>query len=169
MFAPHFCRSYLAALLFGFSFLNHAEAICILNVAKVTDLRFGSMVVVAGGTLTVNPATGFRSGSANVVTPTQINSNVGPAQFRITGQGIGLTHYSLSLSSPSAINAGTNAMALSAFVASPSIVAERKGIECASILETINVGATMQVTPSQTPGNYSSTVPIVLTSKLSIL
>lgn len=169
MFAPHSFRSHLAALLFFFSFLNHAEAICILNVAKVTDLRFGSMVVVAGGTLTVNPVTGFRSGSANVVTPTQIHSNVGPAQFRVTGQGSGLTHYSLSLSSPSAITAGNNALTLSAFVTSPSIVAERKSIECASILETINVGATLQVTPSQTLGNYSSTVPIVLTSQLSIL
>lgn len=166
MFAPHLYRSHVAALLLGFIFLNHAEALCVLNVTKVTDLRFGSMVVVAGGTLTVNPNTGFRSGSANVVTPTQFNNNVGPAQFRITGQGTGLTHYSLSLSAPSAINAGTNAMALSAFVTSPGIAAERRSVLCTSILETINVGATLQVTPSQTPGNYSSSVPIELTGKL---
>ena len=166
MFASHFFRSYVAALLVGVSFLNHAEALCVLNVTKVTDLRFGSMVVVSGGTLTVNPTTGFRSGSANVVTPTQINNNVGPAQFRVTGQGIGLVKYSLSLDSPSAINAGTKAMALSAFVTSPGIAAERARILCSAILETINVGATLQVTSSQTPGNYTSSEPIVLTSKL---
>jgi hypothetical protein len=170
MFAPHFCRFHVAAVLLGFGFLNHAEADCVLHVTKVTDLRFGSMVVVSGGTLTVNPATGFRSGSANVVTPSQINSNVGPAQFRVTGQGTGLVKYSLSLDSPSAINAGTKTMALSAFVTSPGIAAERASILCSAILETIHVGATLQVSPSptqtQTHGNYASTVPIVLTSKL---
>lgn len=166
MFAPHFCRSHVAALLLGFSFLNHAEALCVLNVTKVTDLRFGSMLVVSGGTLTVNPATGFRDGNARVVTPSQINNSVGPAQFRVTGQGIGLVKYSLSLASPIAINAGVNTMALSAFATSPKIDTERPSILCSSILETINVGATLQVSPSQAHGNYSSTVPIVLTGKL---
>jgi hypothetical protein len=167
MFAPHFCRSHVAAVLLGFGFLNHAEAVCVLHVTKVTDLRFGSVVVVSGGELMINPTTGFRSDFANVVTPSQIkNNSVGPAQFRVTGQGTGLVKYSLSLDSPNAINAGTKAMALSAFVTSPSITDERANILCSAISETINVGATLQVSPSQAHGNYASTVPIVLTTKL---
>jgi hypothetical protein len=167
MFAPHFFGLCLAAMLSYLSLPVHAAATYILNVVKISDLRFGSMLVVAGGTLTVSPSTGVRSGSANVVTPHQINNSFGAAQFRVTGTGIGQTTYSVTLTAtPNNVSAASISMALSAFVAYPDISRTRT-TNCASISETINVGATLQLDTSQTPGSYTATVPIVLGTTLS--
>ncbi len=153
-----------AALLLFSNFPALAVAPCTLTVTKITDLRFGSWVVVAGGTLTVSPSTGLRSGTANVVTPNQINSSVGPAQFKVTGSGNGERAYSLTLTIPNTVTSASSSMALSTAVASPDISLQRRTL-CGSISETINVGATLQVGTSQTPGNYSSANTIVLSAQ----
>jgi hypothetical protein len=161
MFSHNFASVSLATLMSVLSWPAHAQAVCNLAVVKVADLRFGSWVVVAGGTLTVSPSTNLRSGTANVVTPSQINSSVGAAQFTVTGSGKGRKTYSLTLTTPINVTSNAETMTLGAFTASPSISVQRS-TTCNKISETINVGATLQVGTLQAPGSYSSANTIVL-------
>jgi hypothetical protein len=162
MFSHNFASVSLATLLSVLSWPAHAQPVCTLTVVKVADLRFGSWVVVAGGTLTVSPSTNLRSGTANVVTPSQINSSVGAAQFTVRGSGNKkLTTYALTLTTPINVTSNAATMTLSAFAPSPSISAARN-TPCNQISETINVGATLQVGTFLAPGSYSSANTIVL-------
>ena len=142
------------------------QAACTLTVTKLADLRFGSMLVVAGGTLTVDASTGLLSGTANVVKPNQAVSSTGAAQFRVTGSGNGQATYSLTLTRPSNVTSSANTMTLIAFTASPSLATART-TNCSQISETINVGATLQVGALQAPGSYSSVSTILLSAASS--
>jgi hypothetical protein len=162
----------LAALLLGLALPAHADCPdgCTINVTKVTgkDLRFGSMIVISGGTLTINPATGMRSGSAHVVTPASLASNQGPAEFRLTCQGRGSTRYTLALmTTPATVGTSSTTMALTGFVSYPPISAERTIPNCETYEEIIKVGATLQVGASQASDSFAGGTEIELRATIS--
>ena len=157
----------LAGLLSGLTWPAHGICLlgCKINVAQVAgkDLRFGSMVVIAGGSLTLNPSTGMRSGSANVVTPASLISREGPAEFKVTCSGSGSTRYMVALvTTPDKVETSSTNMALTDFVTSPEISEWRYVANCSSYEKLIKVGATLTVGDAQSPGNYTSAIDIEL-------
>jgi hypothetical protein len=159
----------LAWLLSGLSLPAHAICLlgCKMKVAQVVgkDLRFGSMVVVSGGSLTLNPSTGVRSGTANVVTLASLVSSVGPAEFKVTCSGSGSTRYMVALlTTHTKVETSSTNMALTNFVTSPEISKWRYVANCSTYEKRIKVGATLTVSGSQSPGNYTSATDIELTA-----
>ena len=157
----------LAGLLSGLTWPAHATCLlgCKINVAQVAgkDLRFGSMVVIAGGSLTLNPSTGARSGSANVITPASLDSHEGPAEFKVTCSGSGSTRYKVAvLTTLNKVETSTTNMALTDFVTSPEISGWRYVANCSTYEQLIKVGATLTVGDAQSPGSYTSATEIEL-------
>ena len=134
-------------------------SVCTLNVAKVagSDLRYGSMVVIAGGSVTVSPSTGLRSGSAIVFTPASVANSVGPAEFTVSCSGSGSIRYTVTLLTPTSVSTASTSMALTDFVTSPPISNERIVLDCSTYQEVIKVGATLTLDGAQSAGNYTST------------
>ena len=143
---------------------------CTLNVTKVagSDLRFGSMVVISPGTLTLDPQTGARSGTANVVTPGSFGRSTGPAAFRVTCVGAGNLSYKVAVvSAPTSINSLSGAMPIGNFTTFPAASIERQVTNCLTYAETVTVGATLTVGASQSPGNYAPAPDITLEVRIT--
>lgn len=161
----------LAWLLCGLSLPAHAVCTgCTMNVAKVagSDLRFGPMVVISPGTLTMNPQTGARSGTASVVTPASLGASTGPAAFRVTCLGVGSLSYQVAfISTPSSINTPSGAMPIGNFVTFPATSVERQVTNCQTYSEIVTVGATLTVGASQSPGSYSPAPDITLEVRIT--
>ena len=160
-----------AWLLCGLSLPAHSVCTdCTMNVAKVvgSDLRFGPMVVITPGTLTMNPQTGARSGTAQVVTPASLGSSTGPAAFRVTCVGLGSLSYQVAVvSSPSSLNTPTGAMPIGNFATFPAASIERQVTNCQTYAEIVTVGATLTVGASQSPGSYSPAPDITLEVRIT--
>lgn len=169
-----FSGVFLAALLCGLSLPAHSGCLlgCTLSVTKVAgnDLRFGPMIVISGGSLTLNPQTGIRSGTANVVTPAALASSSGPAAFRVTCNGIGSISYRVHLdNTPATINKSPASMAIGNFVAYPAVSLERRITDCQTHSEIVTVGATLTVVNPQSAGQYTSMTDIQLHASVSSL
>lgn len=160
-----------AWLLCGLTLPVHAACSgCTMNVAKVasSDLRFGRMVVISPGTLTMNPQTGARSGTANVVTPASFSSSSGPAAFRVTCVGVGSLSYQVAVvSTPTSLNTPTGVMPIGNFTTFPAASIERQVTHCQTYAEIVTVGATLTVGASQSPGNYSPAPDITLEVRIT--
>jgi hypothetical protein len=161
----------LAPFLFALMMPAHAACTgCTLNVTKVagSDLRFGRVVVISPGTLTLDPQTGARSGTANVVTPASFGSSTGPAAFRVTCVGAGNLSYQVAVvSTPTSINAPSGAMPIGNFVTFPAASIERQVTNCLTYAEIVTVGATLTVGTSQSPGNYAPAPDITLEVRIT--
>lgn len=174
MLTRHFLAFFLAALLSVLSWSAQAQCMpgCTLHIAKVSnnDLNFGTVVVIGGGKLIINPSDGTRTGTASVVTPTSITSIVGSAAFEVTCTGgAGMIRYTLSLTTPSIVKSTTGEMDLSVFVTSPTSISEVRTVwDCKTYKETIKIGATLTVGGNQPAGSYTSTGGIALTVRKSL-
>jgi hypothetical protein len=165
----------LFAVLCGLSLPAHAICIgCSLAVTKDSDLRFGPMVVVSGGSVTLNAQTGAVSGP--VMTPASLSGPTGPATFRVTchvsgiGVGVGGFSYRVSLvNTPTSVNASTTQMPIRTFAVFPSASNAYRVNTCRGYSQTFRVGATLAVDGSQAPGTYTSTTEIVLEATSSLL
>ncbi len=133
-----------------------------------SDLRFGRMIVVSPGTLTMDPKTGARSGTASVVTPASLSSSTGPAAFRVSCVGVGsLTYQVAVVSTPSSINATSGAMPIGNFLSFPAASIDRQVSSCQGYSEIVTVGATLTVGFSQPPGGYTSAADIALEVRIT--
>jgi hypothetical protein len=170
MFSHRFKLS-LVWLLCGLSLPAHAACIgCTLSLAKVagSDLRFGPMVVISPGTLTIDPQTGARSGTAHVVTPASLGGGAGPAAFRVTCVGVGNLFYRVAfVSTPTSITQASGAMPIGNFVAFPAASIERQVSSCLGYSEIVNVGATLTVGSAQPSGGYTSASDLTLEVRIS--
>lgn len=74
----------LASLLCAIAVPANAEDFQI-NISKIQDLNFGSMLVVSSGTVSLDSRSGDINGSAHVVRPASLQgSTTGPAKFQLT-------------------------------------------------------------------------------------
>lgn len=161
----------LAGLLCGLTLPAHAICTgCTMTVAKEagSDLRFGRMIVISPGTLTMDPKTSVRTGTANVVTPGSLGSITGPAAFRVTCVGVGSLSYQVAIvSSPVSLNSPSSAMPIGNFVTFPAASFERQVSSCMGYSEIVTVGATLNVGVSQPPGGYTSASDIGLEVRIT--
>ena len=170
MFA-HCLKLSIAGLLCGLTLPAHALCTgCTMTVTKAlsSDLRFGRMVVISPGTLTIDPQTGARSGTANVVTPASLSSSTGPAAFRVTCVGLGSLSYQVAVvSSPTSLHKASGAMPIGNFTTFPAASIERQVSSCLGYSEIVYVGATLTVGASQPPGGYTSATDVILEVRIT--
>jgi hypothetical protein len=127
-----------------------------IAIGNTRSLSFGSFVAGSGGSVTISPS-GARSAAGGV---TLIPSGAGTAaQFSITGDP-GMT-YSISLpldGEAELSNGAGQSMPLRAFTSDPSGI----GLFSISGSQTLSVGATLDVSASQTAGAYSGAFSITV-------
>ena len=169
MILTHRLKLGLVGLLCGLTLPAQALChLCTMVVAKESDLRFGSMIVISPGMLTLAPETGLRAGTASVVTPTSFNSSTGPAAFRVTCVGAGNLSYQVAVvSSPISLNTSASAMPIGNFLTSPAASIERQVNNCLTYSEIVYVGATLTLGAYQSPGSYSQVSDITLEVRIT--
>jgi hypothetical protein len=171
MIFSHRLKLFLAAMLCGL--ISPAHAICTgctMIVAKEagSELRFGRMIVISPGTLTMDPKTGARSGTASVVMPASLSSSTGPAAFRVTCVGVGSLTYQVAIvSTPSSINTPSGVMPIGNYVTFPAALIDRQVSSCQGYSEIVTLGATLTVGFTQPPGGYRSAADIALEVRIT--
>lgn len=128
-----------------------------ISITKDVDMNFGNVAVQAstGGTVVLTPA-GARSATGGVTLPA-VNGTVTAASFTVDGQGT----YTYAITLPSAdltISSGSNTMVVNTFTSTPSAT----GALTAGT-QTLNVGATLNVSAAQAAGVYVSGTPFNVT------
>ncbi|MGF6847105.1 hypothetical protein QFZ51_002340 [Chitinophaga sp. W3I9] len=129
-----------------------------ISIVKDVDMNFGNVAVqsTTGGTVVLTPA-GVRSATGGVTLPTTATGTITAASFTVTGTG----SYSYSITLPSTaltITSGSNTMTVTNFTSDPSGV----GTLTAGT-QTLNVGATLNVSAAQAAGTYVSATPFDVT------
>jgi hypothetical protein len=118
-----------------------------IAIGEVRNLDFGE--VIAGdtpGTVVMSPA-GARSFTGGVALGDPVSA--GPATFSVTGDpGAG---YSILLPGPLELHNGPHRMTLDPFTSDP----DGLGLLNGSGIQTLKVGATLNVGANQTPGMYT--------------
>jgi hypothetical protein len=130
-----------------------------ISITKEVDMNFGNVAVqsASGGTVILTPA-GVRSITGGVTLPV-ISGTTTAASFIVNGQG----NYTYAVTLPSSavtLNDGaSNTMTVTAFTSNPSGTA---GV-LTSGTQTLNVGATLNVSAAQNAGTYVSATPFNVT------
>jgi hypothetical protein len=129
-----------------------ATIIAPITIANAVDMNFGNVAIQAGtaGTVIIAPA-GTRTRTAGVTLPS-ITGTFTQASFTVGGEGV----YTYAITIPSAdytITDPTSAasMIVNTFTSSPS----GTGVLTAGA-QTLNVGATLNVSAAQAPGVYTN-------------
>jgi hypothetical protein len=128
-----------------------------ISITEVTNMNFGNVAVQtgSGGTVVMTPA-GVRAPTGGVTLPTTVGT-VAAASFTVNGQGA----YTYAITLPAAavtLTSGANTMTATAFTSTPSAT----GVLTAGT-QTLNVGATLNVTAAQPSGVYVSGTPFNVT------
>lgn len=124
-----------------------------ISITKTVDMNFGNVAVqsTTGGTVELTPA-GARTSTGGVTLPAT-NGTVTAASFTVNGNGN--YTYAITLpSSPLTITSGGNTMTVTGFNSTPS----GTGALTAGT-QTLNVGATLNVSAAQPSGVYVSGTP----------
>jgi hypothetical protein len=134
-----------------------ATIITPITITKTTDMNFGNVAVsaTAAGTVVMTPA-GARTAAAGVTLPATAGT-VSAASFTVNGQ----SGYTYAITLPSAVtltDAASNQMTVNGFTSTPTATGTLAGGT-----QTLNVGATLNVTAGQTPGVYTSATPFTVT------
>ena len=157
----------LALLLTGISISTFAQVSATANasativtplaISKTVDMNFGNVAVSAtAGTVVLTPA-GSRSLTGGVTLPT-IAGTVAAASFNVTGAN----NYTYTITLPASaltITSGANTMSVNSFTSNPATT----GTLSATGSQTLNVGATLNVSASQAAGSYISATPFTVT------
>jgi hypothetical protein len=131
-----------------------ARIITPITLTNTQGLAFGNIAASSSlGTVTISTA-GVRS-SAGGVTPSAIGT-YNNAIYAATGEANAT--YSISLPASTTITDGTNNMTVNGFTSDPTPT----GLLNGSGLQTINVGATLNVNANQVAGNYSGTYNVTI-------
>jgi hypothetical protein len=157
----------LGAVLFSFSqsfgqaseTANASATIVIpISIEKVSDMNFGNVAVQAstGGTVELTPA-GSRTPVGGVTLPA-ITGTVSAASFTVSGT----PNYTYAITLPSSVtitNSSSNTMTVDVFTSNPSTT----GLLSNAGSQTLNVGATLNVSAAQPAGVYTSITPFTVT------
>lgn len=130
-----------------------ATIIAPITIANAVDMNFGNIAIQAGtaGTVVIAPA-GTRTRTAGVTLP-NTTGTVSAASFTIGGEDV----YTYSITLPSSDytitdSAGNETMIVNTFTSTPSTTGTLTGGA-----QTLNVGATLNVSAAQSPGTYTNT------------
>lgn len=134
-----------------------ATIITPISISKTTDMNFGNVAVQTanGGTVVMTPA-GVRT-STNGVTIPATAGTVAAAAFTVAGE----TGYTYAITLPNSVTISdnsSNTMTVNTFTSSPSGTGTLTGGS-----QTLNVGATLNVTAAQAAGVYTSASPFTVT------
>jgi hypothetical protein len=134
-----------------------AAVIAPISITKDVDMNFGNVAVqsTTGGTVVLTPE-GTRTKTGGVTLPTTTGT-VTAASFTIGGTG----NYTYAITLPSTaltITSGANTMTVTAFTSTPSGTGQ-----LTAGTQTLNVGATLNVSAAQPAGTYVSGTPFDVT------
>lgn len=128
-----------------------------IAITNSGDMNFGNVAVSAtGGTVVLAPA-GTRTITGGVTLPA-VPGTVTAAHFAITGTA----NYTYSITLPSTattVTSGANTMTVDAFTSNPGTT----GTLSAAGTQTVDVGATLNVSALQAAGTYVSGTPFDVT------
>ena len=128
-----------------------------ITITKTADMNFGNVAVqtATGGTVVMTPAA-VRSATSGVTLP-GTSGTVAAASFTVNGQA----SYTYAITLPSSVtltDAASHSMTVDNFTSTPSATGTLTGGT-----ETLNVGATLNVTAAQAAGVYTSSTPFTVT------
>jgi len=141
----------LLLLLFFLPFAGSLMAQVPISILKNTDMNFGTIAASSGGGAVVLSPSGSRIASGSIILPS-LTGNVSAAQFTVTGEP-GYT-YAITLPADFTLyesGVGPAFMVVNAFTRTPSATGTLSGGT-----ETVLVGATLNVSGSQTAGSYTN-------------
>jgi hypothetical protein len=128
-----------------------------IAISKTVDMNFGNVAVsTTAGTVIMTPA-GIRTLTGGVTLPATTGT-VTAASFNVTGAA----NYTYAITLPGSaltITSGANTMTVSTFTSNPATTGTLSGTGS----QTLNVGATLNVTASQAAGTYTSASPFTVT------
>jgi hypothetical protein len=159
----------IALLITGFSAKSFAQAsdyatataaatiVAPISITKTIDMEFGNIAVGAtDGTVVLDPA-GSRTPTGGITLPAATGT-VSAASFDVEGEGT----YTYAITLPASVvltrQTGTETMTVNAFTSTPSAIGTLLGGA-----QTLTVGATLNVSTGQVPGNYVSSAPFTVT------
>lgn len=126
------------------------------NISTTGNLAFGRFAAAGGGSVSV-AASGLRTRSGSVVL---LASSAAPASFSVgSSNGNDNKVYVLTLPADGSVQlvSGANRMPVNQFVSNFTA-----GSPLPSGVQTVTVGASLQVSPSQAPGAYSGNFNVTL-------
>lgn len=128
-----------------------------ISISKNADINFGTIAASSGGTVVLSPS-GSRTPSVGIILPS-FTGTVSAAHFTVTGEpGY---HYAITLPANFTLyesGAGSASMVVTAFTSTPSFTSTLSGGT-----ETVLVGATLNVSGSQTAGSYTNAAGFAVT------
>jgi len=136
----------------------YATIVTPISIAQVADLHFGNVAIHAtnAGTVELSPL-GVRTPTGGVTLP-NVTGTVNAASFTVTGQA----DYTYAITLPGGDhiieNPANDQMIVKTFTSDP----DGTGLLTAGT-QTLNVGATLQVTGGQPTGTYTSVAPFTVT------
>ncbi len=137
--------------------ITTATIIAPIGITKTGDLSFGNVAVTNVAGTVVLTSEGTRTATGGVTLPTGgFMGTVSAASFKVTGSGV--STYSITLPSTFDISFGTHVMTVNTFTSTPSGTGTLVAGE-----QIIHVGATLNVSGSQTPGTYTNTADLKVT------
>jgi hypothetical protein len=128
-----------------------------ISIVKTTDMNFGNVAVQTGtgGTVVMTPA-GTRTSTSGVTLPAA-GGTVSAASFTVNGHAT----YTYAITLPASVtltDAASHSMVVDNFSSTPTATGTLTGGT-----ETLNVGATLNVTAAQPAGVYTSATPFTVT------
>ena len=136
-----------------------ANIITPISIVKVTDMNFGNVAVSAtlAGTVVLAPAGTRTTGGGGGVTLPATVGTVAAASFTVSGQAS--YTYAITLPVSCVITDGTHNMTVNTFTSSPSST----GTLSTGGVQTLNVGATLNVTAAQAANAYTNATGVPVT------
>lgn len=130
-----------------------------IGITKNANLNFGNIAAgTSSGTVILDPA-GNRSATGGVTLPSAAGT-VTAASFNVTGEG----SYSYTITLPAtayitSVNSGSETMLIDKFISSPSQTGNlNSGVQTISVGATLNVGAAQQVSEYKSITGFTVTV-----------
>jgi hypothetical protein len=133
-----------------------------ITITKTVDLDFGNVAVDAltGGTVVLDPTTATRTVTGGVTLPA-VTGTVTAASFTVAGEA-GYTYDIFLPTTPLTIDDGaSNSMTVDQFISDPATSGTLSATAPGS--QTLNVGATLNVSAAQAAGTYTSATPFDVT------
>ena len=136
-----------------------ANIITPISIVKTVDMNFGNVAVSAttAGTAVLAPAGTRTTGGAGGVTLPATTGTVAAASFTVSGQA--LYTYAITLPASCTISSGSNTMTVNAFTSFPATT----GTLSSGGSQTLNVGATLNVSAAQAAGAYTNATGVPVT------
>ena len=130
-----------------------------ITIVKVTDMNFGNVAVSATnpGTVILAPASSRTIGGTGVTLPA-VTGTVAAASFTVSGQA----SYTYAITLPSSCtitDASSHTMTVNGFTSDPATTGALSG----SGSQTLNVGATLNVSAAQPAGTYTNASGVQVT------